>query len=87
MTISATTVRFAELVSEGYDVPEARRLAREDMEMREKLIAQLEALHPRPPSDDDFAPGQFTPETPAAPAAAVESDPPSPMRGPRIRGI
>ncbi len=72
-------------------MPEAYRLAREDMIMREKLMAKFEALHPRPqPQEDDAlanfmtaARGRFS----ATEAPAEETEPPSPARGPRIRGI
>jgi hypothetical protein len=80
--LRAELAKICELVRAGYDVPEACRLARQDMIMREKLLAKLEALHPpREPQDDDT-------RADVAPAAPAEgSEPPSPARGPRMRGL
>ena len=86
--VRAEFAKVCELVSEGYDVPEAYRLAREDMIMREKLMAKYEALHPRPQPQEDDALANFmtaaraTLDSVESEAAAEETGPPSPARWP-----
>jgi hypothetical protein len=90
--VRAEFAKVCELVSEGYDVPEAYRLAREDMIMREKVMAKYEALHPRPQAEEEDALADImtaareTLDSVESEAPAEKTEPPSPARGPRSRG-
>ena len=58
--VRAELAKICELVSEGHSMDETCRLAHEDMMMREKLMAKLEALHPRREPEENDTLADFT---------------------------